>query len=61
MRNRFALLALLVVCLAMVGCASKKKDTQLDPSVAQYERFRQNYDAALKRCTQTRSGRRTDL
>ena len=50
MRNRFALLALLVVCLAMVGCASKKKETQqqLDPSVAQYERFRQNYDAALK-------------
>ena len=50
MRNRFALLALFVVCLAMVGCASKKKETQqqLDPSVAQYERFRQNYDAALK-------------
>lgn len=47
MRNRFALLALLVVCLAMVGCGSKKKDTLLDPSVAQYERLRQNYDAAL--------------
>lgn len=72
MRNRFALLALLVVCLTVVGCASKQKkeeepqmepavmqteesemtekqsEATVAPSVVQYQKFRRNYDAALK-------------
>ncbi len=60
MKNRCIFLALLVVCLVMVvGCASKKKgeEPQMDPSVAgsekdpsvvQYQKFRRNYDAALR-------------
>lgn len=45
MANRFKILALVVACLVMVGCASKKSAEQsIDPTVAEYQKFRRNYD-----------------
>lgn len=45
MGNRIKILALVVACLVMVGCASKKSaEKTIDPTVAEYQKFRRNYD-----------------
>ncbi len=45
MGNRIKILALVVACLVMVGCASKTSaEKSIDPTVAEYQKFRRNYD-----------------
>ena len=45
MGNSFKILALFVACLVLVGCASRKPAVQpVDPTVAEYQNFRRNYD-----------------
>lgn len=47
MGKRIALLALLcLICATFAGCASKNKDT-VDPTVAEYQKFRRAYDGAM--------------